>query len=115
MQALLTGIAIALLLSDTGQAQTQARNAITPETAGSPKAKVAPQVLPAKANLRSKSDAERQAYSDMVDHVAASAADFADDNTTENQGRDHLADPAAEASKEDTGPKSPAARKGKAP
>jgi hypothetical protein len=80
----------------------------------SPSAKA--KVLPAKATLRSKSDAERRAYSDMVDHVAASAADFADDNTTENQGRDRLADPSAETSKEDTGPKSPTTRrKGKSP
>ena len=109
MQALLTGIAIALLLSGTGQTQTQrqtqTRNVITPRTMGSPKAKVAPQVKPAKATLPSKkSDAESRAYSDMVDHVAASVADFADDNTTENQGRDHVADPSAKASKDDAGP-----------
>ena len=113
MRTLLSGIAIALLLSGAGQAQT--RNAIA-KVAVSPKAKVALQALPAKAVLPSKSDAASRAYSDMVDHVAASAADFADDNTTENQGRDHLADPSAEATTEDTGPKSPATtRKGKYP
>ena len=104
------GVAIALLLLHAGA--LQAREVAASKASVAPaKTQVAPQALPAKARLQSTSDAERRAYSEMADHVAASVADFADDNTTGNQDRDHVADPAAETSKGDAWPQTPASPK----
>ena len=118
MQALSAGIAITLLLSGPGQTQAQTRNAITPKAVVSPAAtpKVAPRVLPANAIQPAKSTTEQHAYSDLVEHVAKTLDDFADDNTTEDQGRDHLDDLPADASTDDADGKAPVATKtGKRP
>lgn len=118
MQALSAAIALALLLSCTGQAQAQTRNAITPKAAATPAAtpRVAPRIQPANAIQPARSTAEQRAYSDLVEHVAKTLDDFADDNTTEDQGRDHLGDLPADASTDDADGKAPVATKtGKRP
>ena len=112
MRRLLAGIAVALVLTTTGHAQT--RKVIAPKAVASPTTamvKVAPRVLPADAILSTESTAEQRAYSDLVDHVSKTMDDFADDNTSGNAGRDHIGDPPAKESKDNSEARTPATTK----
>ena len=107
MPALLARLALGLLIFGAGNAP--AREVVAAKAATSPttKVKVAPHVLPANAPAPSKATTEHRVYSDLVDQVAKSAEDFADDNTSGNQGRDYLGDPPADAATDEDGGKAP--------
>ena len=94
MQRMLVNIAIAMtLMSGAADAQTSKAalaKAKVPvvSPAVKPKALQNPQIVIPPA----KRDAEAAAYSDLVDDVSESVDQFMEDNTTENEGRDHLSD-----------------------
>lgn len=105
MQMTLAGIAIAMTLLP-GIADAQANKAASVK----PKAPVASQVVkPARKVVpnpqivipQPERDAEAAAYSDLVDNVSESMDQFMDDNTTGNEGRDHLSDSYPDESADD--------------
>ncbi|MCI4569320.1 hypothetical protein [Lysobacter sp. CFH 32150] len=101
MRMMLAAIAISmLLLSGAADAQIAKPVSAKPKIpAAGPTVKPTPKVLQAPRIVvpQSKRDTEATAYSDLVDNVSESVDQFREDNTTGNEGRDHLDDAEPEA------------------
>lgn len=101
MRMLLATIAISMMLL-SGAAAAQAAKPVLAKPkipAAGPTVKPAPEVLQAPRIVvqQPKRDTEATAYSDLVDNVSESMDQFREDNTTGNEGRDHVDDAEPEA------------------
>lgn len=100
MQMTLATIAIAMmLLPGIADAQTKAASVKPKAPVASQTVKPVPRVVqkPRIVVPQPKRDTEATAYSDLVDNVSESVDQFMEDNTTGNEGRDHLDDAEPEA------------------
>lgn len=105
MQMTLASIAVAMmLLPGTADAQTSKATLVKPKApVVNQTVKPAPRVVqnPQIVIPQSKRDTKASAYSDLVDNVSESVDQFREDNTTGNEGRDHLSDSYPDESKDD--------------
>ena len=105
MQMTLASIAVAMmLLPGTVDAQTGKATLAKPKAPAANQAvKPAPKVVqnPQIVIPQSRRDTKAAAYSDLVDNVSESVDQFMEDNTTGNEGRDHLGDSYPDESADD--------------
>ena len=89
-----------MLLPGIADAQTKTASVKPKAPVASQAVKPVPKVVPNPRIVipQPRRDAEAAAYSDLVDHVSESVDQFMEDNTTENEERDHLGDTYPEAS-----------------
>ena len=96
MQVTLASIAIAMMLwSGTAAAQAGKAASGKPKVPSAGQAvKPAPKVVqdPQIVIPLHRRDTKAAAYSDLVDNVSESVDQFMEDNTSEDEGRDHLGD-----------------------